>query len=272
MATPYETLVFDSTTSTQDEVWARLGSTPLLVVARAQTSGRGRSGAEWANAPRSLAASLGIRPNWPTPSWPLLTLVAGVAALRALGDPARDLTLKWPNDLMRGPLKLGGLLTEASGDRVVAGWGANLFWPDAPEDTGALYDADPGPEVGVEIAERWAEEFLVLVAGEPGGWPHDEYRRRCSTLGREVTWIPDGTGTAVDISPDGGLVVETDTGRRTLTSAAVAELRDHRFSRTAPSRQARVSRAVDTLAETRTTIALGHGVEPSTRCDWPWPD
>ena len=232
MATPYETLVFDSTTSTQDEVWARLGSAPLLVVARAQTRGRGRSGAEWANAPRALAASLGLRPHWPTPSWPLLTLVAGVAALRALGDAGSRLMLKWPNDLMLGPLKVGGLLTEATGDTVVAGWGANLFWPSPPEGVGALFDSHPGSGAGTEIAQKWADQLLRLAAGEPGDWPRHEYRRRCSTLGRVVTWVPDGTGTAVDISPDGGLVVETDTGLRTLTSAAVSELRDRGFGRT----------------------------------------
>lgn len=232
MATPYETLLLDRTTSTQDEVRARRGSLPLLVVARSQTRGRGRSGSHWSNAPRALAASLGFRPHWPPSSWPLLTLVAGVAALRALGDPGRELMLKWPNDLMRGPLKLGGLLTEASGDTVVAGWGANLFWPDAPKGTGAVFDSDPGPEAGVEISHRWAEEFLPLLAGEPGDWPGEEYRRRCSTIGRPITWVPDGSGTAVDISPDGGLVVETDSGPRTLTSAAVSELRDDGFSRT----------------------------------------
>ncbi len=226
MATPYETLILDRTTSTQDEVWSRFESTPLLVVAGLQTRGRGRSGSRWSNAPRALAASLGVRPHWPPSSWPLLTLVAGVAALRALGDPGRDMTLKWPNDVMRGPLKLGGLLTEASGDTVVAGWGANLFWPDAPAGTGALFDSDPGPEAGVEIAERWVEEFLPLLAGEPVDWPGEEYRRRCSTLGRAITWVPDGSGTAVGISPDGGLVVETDTGLRTLTSGAVSELAD----------------------------------------------
>ncbi|MXX65032.1 MAG: hypothetical protein F4Z36_08220, partial [Acidimicrobiia bacterium] len=66
MDTNFETVVLDETTSTQDEVAKRLGSAPLLVVARSQTRGRGRSGADWANAPRAVAASLGFRPIWPT--------------------------------------------------------------------------------------------------------------------------------------------------------------------------------------------------------------
>ena len=62
MAESYETLVLERTTSTQDEVRMRAGAGPLLVVAECQTEGRGRSGAGWDNAPRALAASLGVRP------------------------------------------------------------------------------------------------------------------------------------------------------------------------------------------------------------------
>lgn len=135
------------------------------------------------------------------------------------------MTLKWPNDLMRGDDKLGGILTEASGGLVVVGWGANLRWPDPPAGRGAVYPSDPGPDGAVRIASRWAEDLLDLVAGNPDGWPHHEYRRRCSTIGREVTWNPDGRGRAVDISPEGGLVVATRAGRITLFSGSVSEVR-----------------------------------------------
>ena len=132
MDTNFETVILDETTSTQDEVAERLGSAPLLVVARSQTRGRGRSGADWETAPRAVAASLGFRPVWPTSRWSLITLAAGVAAVRALGHHPDGLSLKWPNDLMRGEEKLGGILTEAAGGTVIAGWGANLYWPDPP--------------------------------------------------------------------------------------------------------------------------------------------
>ncbi|MDE0169378.1 MAG: biotin--[acetyl-CoA-carboxylase] ligase [bacterium] len=227
MSRPYETLVLEQTTSTQDEVRRRIDSRPVLVVAGSQTRGRGRTGADWVNAPRALAASIGFRPAWPSPWWPVITLVAGVAALRSLGGAAAGLTLKWPNDLMKGDDKLGGILTEASGGSVIVGWGANLHWPDAPSGRDAVYPSDPGPDAALGIAGRWAAGLLEFMASGPQDWPYHDYRRRCSTLGREITWNPNGRGRAVDISPEGGLVVATPAGRITLVSGSVSEVRRH---------------------------------------------
>ena len=227
MAAPasYETLILDQTTSTQDEVRERIGALPLLVVAGSQTEGRGRSGAGWVTAPRALAASLGFRPSWPAAAWPLVTLVAGVAALRALGGAATGITLKWPNDLMRRDDKVGGILTEASDGLVVVGWGANLHWPEPPKGRGAILSSDPGRAAPVRIAERWTEELLSLLARPPQDWPYDEYRRLSSTIGQGVKWMPDGRGRAVDVSREGGLVVATSRGHVTLVSGAVSQVR-----------------------------------------------
>ncbi len=228
MDTPYEKLVLGETSSTQDEVWHHLDREPVLVVAERQASGRGRAGTGWENAPRALATSLGLCPDWPEETWSRLTLVAGVAALRSLEGHAEGLSLKWPNDVMRGPSKLGGILTEARGPRVVVGWGANLYWPDPPAGRGALYPTDPGPSQAVLIADRWAHQFLRLVAAPHHTWPRQEYRLSCSTLGRQVRWQPAGAGRAVDVSEEGGLVVETPQGRVTLMSGEVYEIR-HRL-------------------------------------------
>ena len=228
MATPYETLVLERTTSTQDEVRTRAGDHPLLVVAGLQTDGRGRSGAGWDTAPRALAASLGVRPSWPSSSWPLMTLMAGVAALRSLGDRADGMTLKWPNDLMMGNDKLGGILTEASGGLVIVGWGANLYWPDPPVGRGSVFRDDPGPRAAVRVARRWTEEMLGLLSREAAEWPRDEYRRSCSTIGEHITWRPDGRGRAADVTPEGGLVVATRGGTVVITSGEVTEVRHHR--------------------------------------------
>ena len=228
MHTPFEVVVLERTTSTQDEVRMRADARPLLVVVDRQTRGRGRSGAGWDTAPRALAASLGVRPSWPSSYWPLTTLMAGVAALRSLAERASGMTLKWPNDLMKGNHKLGGILTEASDGLVVVGWGANLYWPDPPDGRGAVFPTDPGPDVAKTVACRWADELLGMLSNEAGDWPYDEYRRRCSTIGQEVTWVPDGRGRAVDVTREGALVVVTSRGPVSLTSGAVSEVRHYR--------------------------------------------
>ncbi len=60
---------------------------------------------------------------------------------------------------------------------------------------------------------------------EADGWPIDEYRSLCSTLGREISWEPGGVGSAVDITREGALVVEVSGRRQTITSGAIRHLR-----------------------------------------------
>jgi hypothetical protein len=57
------------------------------------------------------------------------------------------------------------------------------------------------------------------------GWPLDEYRSLCSTLGKTISWEPEGRGNAVDVAGDGGLVVEVSGIRQTLTSGSIRHLR-----------------------------------------------
>jgi biotin-(acetyl-CoA carboxylase) ligase len=108
--------------------------------------------------------------------------MAGVAALRAVTGPK----LKWPNDLILGEGKVGGILVEQSGDEVVIGLGLNLWWPDTPEGTAALFGEDPGPDRHAEIGALWGAELMRLIEAE--GWPLGDYRSDCETLGRRITW------------------------------------------------------------------------------------
>lgn len=227
--TPLQTVILEETGSTQDEARERFSAgdgSPTLAVAARQTRGRGRSGAEWKTAPVALAASLAFRPEWPPESWPLITLTAGVAAVRVLREAGREgLRLKWPNDIMRGERKAGGILTEARPGLAVAGWGANLFWPRPPPGAGALWEEPPPPGLAEELGRRWAEELLSLAGGGAPRWPREEYQRACATLGREIAWFPDGRGRATRVNAAGGLVVETDAGTIVLTAGEVKEVR-----------------------------------------------
>ncbi len=191
---------------------------PLLVIAARQTSGRGRSGSEWLTADRALAASLAFRPN-ADDNRPL-SLMAGVAAVRAIPETR----LKWPNDVLKDHLKAGGILVEMSEGVAVVGLGLNLWWPNPPEGAGALFDDDPGQEKHAEIGALWGAELMRLVDGD--GWPAGEYRDACETLGRDITWEPEGSGTAVEVAEDGSLVVHTATGEERLHSGAVHHIRD----------------------------------------------
>lgn len=223
MATPYVSIVLEDIPSTQDEAAARADDAPVLVVAARQSAGRGRSGSRWETAPRALAASLAVQPEtWKRVDFPRLSLVAGLAARAVLGA---NLACKWPNDLLLGDTKVAGLLAEAVGDLVVIGLGVNLWWPDPPTGFGSLFDDDPGPDIGVDLAERWCDELLGRIGAGPDGWGHEEYRTACRTIGRSIRWTPDGAGVATDVDADGCLVVATSSGRVRLSSGEVSEVR-----------------------------------------------
>jgi len=131
MATPYRQVRLVSPQSTQDEALQRLDDVPVVVIAEKQEAGRGRTGSDWWNAPRGLAASVAFRKQ--SADLRPVSLIAGVAAVRALPE----LSLKWPNDLMHSDLKVGGILVEVHDDAVVTGLGMNLWWPDPPEGAAA---------------------------------------------------------------------------------------------------------------------------------------
>lgn len=220
MDTHYSSIQLPETASTQDEARRRFDGNPILVVTEHQTQGRGRSGAEWLSATRACAASLTLQPGWPQAAFPGLSVIAAVAVSEAF-----DLGLKWPNDLMADGMKVGGILVEASGEVATIGVGINLWWDSNPEGWGALYASDPGPEAVQAVAEEWATRFLKMVDLGPGALPIERYRARCLSIGREVTWEPDGAGVVTGIDPDGGLVVDTATGTRVLRSGEVRQIR-----------------------------------------------
>lgn len=217
MATPYFQFRLQSVSSTQDVARERLGDLPVLVIASEQTEGRGRSGTGWLTADRALAVSYAWshqegddRP---------FSLMAGVAAVRTIPD-AR---LKWPNDVLVDGGKVGGILVERSAGVTVVGLGLNLWWSEPTSEMPALYDNDPGEDSHVELGSLWGANLAELIADD--GWPIDEYRVVCDTIGRQIEWEPQGRGEALDVADDGGLVVNTGDGARTLYSGAIRHVR-----------------------------------------------
>lgn len=146
--------------------------TGTACLAETQTAGRGRMGRQWVS-PVGANIYLSLLWRYEEPSRVAgLSLAVGVAVVRALAglglaDPAPDtgrlatrqagdpsgLGLKWPNDLLWGDSKFGGILLEVAGEahgpcKVVIGLGLNRHIPD---------------EAGRSIDQAWSD--LVRVAG-----------------------------------------------------------------------------------------------------------
>lgn len=135
---PYQLVHLAETDSTNAEAMRRAlaGATgPLWIIADRQTAGRGRSGRTWVSEPGNLHASLLVCVACPVAKAGQLSLLAGVATIEAIGK-AGPLTsgmqprLKWPNDILVGSAKAGGILVETSaragGLTAVIGVGLNL--------------------------------------------------------------------------------------------------------------------------------------------------
>jgi BirA family biotin operon repressor/biotin-[acetyl-CoA-carboxylase] ligase len=212
---------------------AREGAPEGVVVgADHQTAGRGRRGRRWEAPPgSSLLVSVLLRPPWPPSSWPVATLAVALATAGACAEVAGvDGRLKWPNDLLAGGRKVGGILAERAGDAVVVGLGLNVNWDRPPPDEGVALSALCGHDVDRAVLLvallRRLDRLLAdgpdrLVALATG---------RSATLGRpvRVDLGEAGTveGTAVALTPEGHLMVETAAGgRQTVNAGDVVHLR-----------------------------------------------
>ena len=253
----------DETGSTNADVMslAREGAPEgIVIAAHHQTAGRGRSGRTWTAPPRaSLLCTVLLRP--PAPVAPLVTMALSLAAADAVEAVAGfSPGLKWPNDLVvegadGSTRKLAGILAEAewpAGSHIAAGYrepapheratvaagiGLNVDWPDdVPDelaDIAVAINHVSGVRTSTDVVldallDRLDVHYGDLVSGRSdvvlAAW-----RDRSSTLGRRVRvdlGADDVVGTAVDVTDDGHIVVETLEGeRRTLAVGDVVHLR-----------------------------------------------
>jgi BirA family transcriptional regulator, biotin operon repressor / biotin---[acetyl-CoA-carboxylase] ligase len=260
-----EVRVVEETGSTNADLLAeaRAGAGEgLVLVAEAQTAGRGRMGRRWISPPRrALTFSVLLRPAVPAGLLGWLPLLAGVAVASALEQTAGvDARLKWPNDVLADDAKIAGILAERSGSAIVVGTGINVLQhrgelplPTATsllmarragpaEARGPGPSEAPGPSAGADMRER----LLIAVLDELARWyqawvdqPHPgdaggcglrgEYLRRSATVGAPVTvTLPSDqnlTGTAAGIDATGRLEIRTPAGLVQVSAGDVVHLR-----------------------------------------------
>ena len=223
-------ILLERTASTMDEARAAAlgGRSPVLVVAEAQTAGRGREGRSWYSAPgESLTFTAAIGFAAGTPALASFTLAVGVALHRllekALGAGSA-LTLKWPNDLLCSGRKIAGVLCEglkgcADGrDVALVGVGLDVnsasFPPEiAPIATSMRLVAGREFDRSTVLAGACAAIEGAAGAFAAGGIAPflTEYRSRCTLWGRRcrvggvegTMETVDGTGALVLVLADG---------------------------------------------------------------------
>lgn len=211
---------------------ARAGRTePVLLVAEAQTAGRGRLGRTWTTGVGdALTFSLGL-PLAPA-DWSGLSLAVGVAVAEAL-DPR--VAIKWPNDLWVDGRKLAGILVETAGFAgavpgpryAVVGVGINIA--PRPADglrtpPAALQDLWPQADAPAALARIARPLVEALQAFEREGFAGFQARYAARDLLRDrAVTLSDGlAGTAHGVNESGALLVHTEAGLQAVTSAEVS--------------------------------------------------
>jgi len=231
-------LYYPQVTSTNDEALRRADAGEpegTVVVAETQSAGRGRRGRQWHDAPgQCLLLSVLLRPPADVARLPILSLGVAAAAAELLNSRYSVAAVtKWPNDLLIGGRKVGGVLLEQRGQAVVVGLGLNVNGQ--PESLQAHVDpplttveAERGEplsreEVLVGLLAKIEDVYRQFRAGDSAGVVR-RYRQFESSLGQGVR-VTVGTelvwGTAVAITDLGALVIETPQGRREIEAGEV---------------------------------------------------
>ena len=231
----------DSTNS--DAVEAARAGAPhgSVYFADEQLAGRGRSGNTWHSAAGDgLYVSVLLRPQVPSSRLPLLPLSAGLAAagaVRAMSGLAAD--LRWPNDILLGPRKTGGILVESqTKDQAIAyaiiGIGINVHQSSFPPGL-----ATPATSLDVVAGRHIPRQPLLaaLLKSLEREAAALEHPAACAAIPARVeqasTWVrgrvvevhgPQACkGLTSGLDENGFLLVQTSAGVQTVQTGGIRE-------------------------------------------------
>ena len=213
-----------------------------VVLAEEQTAGRGRAGRMWSSERAAgIYVTLLLRPKLAPVQAPLLTMMAGLsahAAVEAVTGLAVD--LKWPNDLVIGGKKVGGILTEMHAEPgqvrfVIVGIGLNVNQEKFPGELASIATSlrlETGKlQSRLELLVRLLREFesdYNRMSREGAGSVVKRFEVISSYAHGKRVRVTNGTesylGTTAGLGPEGLLQVERDDGRVvTVIAGDVAE-------------------------------------------------
>lgn len=245
-----------STASTNADALAYLhqhsGPTSLhgtAILAERQTAGRGRRGRTWHSPAQGniynsvivLPTPGALRPSvWL--SWvPLFSALAVADCLSSHTGLA--VSVKWPNDLLIGDKKLGGILCEQASTRdktmaIIIGIGLNInadlaSFPEELRTVATSLAAECGRKfdrvaILADLLFQLEQRVDRLFVEGPMGM-FDEFIQRCSTIGKSVrvTLEEKGVvqGTAESIGSDGCLCLRVASDAHSALAGSLLEIR-----------------------------------------------
>ena len=219
--------VIEETTSTQSDLVQQFKPGKVLV-AEYQSAGRGRLDRKFIVPPRKgITFSFCVEA---TNDFGWIPLLTGLAVAQGINDYLdSDLVkIKWPNDLLIGEKKLGGILSEKVATGAVVGVGVNIFQTQTElpiSDATSLTNVVRNMEIDrSELLSRILDRIGEVLADL--GKFKNEYREVCSTIGKFVrVTLPTGEvieDLAIGISTDGGLLLKS----REITVGDTVHLRN----------------------------------------------
>jgi len=207
--------------STMDAAVGRALGT--VIIAEEQTAGQGRHGHSWhSEAGSGIYFSIVLKPA------PLLTLALGLATREAIASATGiACDLRWPNDVLAGGRKVGGILVKLVEGVAIAGIGINVNHAAFPDDIAGLatslrilagrdFDRMEILLALIPAVERWAERDTDTILRA--------FERASSYVSGKRVMIDqsDGStieGTTAGLDASGYLVVRRDDGTDTLILA-----------------------------------------------------
>jgi BirA family biotin operon repressor/biotin-[acetyl-CoA-carboxylase] ligase len=231
--------VIDSTNSHLMSASASRDVHAEVCLAEKQTAGRGRRGRHWAS---PFAASLYLSMAWRFDEGVAaiegLSLAVGLEVCRALESLGFEhASLKWPNDILVGAKKLGGVLVELSGDAdggylVVVGLGLNVCRRASMDDEieqpwTTLADENFDVDRNVLCAAVLSRLFALLQSFPERTFAHyqGEWEARNAFKGEQVTLLGVGdpvVGHMLGIDTRGSLIVAVDGTARTFVGGELS--------------------------------------------------
>lgn len=234
----FQAAVLAETSSTNDDLLqaARAGENirARLIVAHSQSAGRGRQGRSWhSRLGECLTFSLGWTFDQAQEHLGALAPVVAHACQRALAALGCPVQIKWPNDLVVGTDKLGGILIETlrrnGQTHAVIGIGINFVLPKevagAASFQAAANSRRRADEVLTAVLDALAEDLSRFE--REGFAPFQAaYAAAHRDQNRAVCLLQEGrtvaSGRAVGVDAEGALLLETENGTSRIVSGEIS--------------------------------------------------